>query len=375
MTPMHDTREYYSSDVMQDGRVFVAGGEYGSGYDKAEVYDPVATNWTLSRSMMRCNASRQAQGEHSSFADSLSVLLSTGQVLITPVTPVTPGGTVLFDPASNTLLAGAILPYGDEDADEQSAVKLPDDSILTFDSDFGGERYIPSQGQWIQDQSPPVQLFSSSEEIGAGFMLPDGRAFFLGGTGLTLYYTPSGNTNFGRWSRNSIPPDAGKRRNTQATLGGCWKFTNAAAQDPDHHRCAAGFAFRLPGFHRGGADSPGWQDVVYVISDATSMLDLPDGTVLYSDAGGQVYDYKPDTAQLASGTPVIYSVTSQHGCGSLHISGTRSLMASHKEPRSAMITRWTATTHWCASQTAAATLPMVAPITGAALASRLEVES
>ena len=30
LAPMHDTRLYFSSDVLKDGRVFVAGGEYGT---------------------------------------------------------------------------------------------------------------------------------------------------------------------------------------------------------------------------------------------------------------------------------------------------------------------------------------------------------
>ena len=34
---MHDTREYYSSAVLQDGRYLVAGGEYGTGGTNAEV--------------------------------------------------------------------------------------------------------------------------------------------------------------------------------------------------------------------------------------------------------------------------------------------------------------------------------------------------
>jgi hypothetical protein len=40
ITPMNDTRLYYSSQVLMDGRVYVAGGEYGTGGSSAEVYDP-----------------------------------------------------------------------------------------------------------------------------------------------------------------------------------------------------------------------------------------------------------------------------------------------------------------------------------------------
>ena len=46
LASMHDTRLYYSSDVLPDGRVFVAGGEYGTGGNKSEVYDPFTNAWT-----------------------------------------------------------------------------------------------------------------------------------------------------------------------------------------------------------------------------------------------------------------------------------------------------------------------------------------
>src|SRR4029077_4560142 len=47
LASMHDTRLWYSSQVLRDGRVFVAGGEYGTGKNAGEVYDPVADNWTM----------------------------------------------------------------------------------------------------------------------------------------------------------------------------------------------------------------------------------------------------------------------------------------------------------------------------------------
>ena len=55
-------------------------------------------------------------------------------------------------------------------------------------------------------------------------------------------------------------------------------------------------------------------------SDATSMLDLPDGTVLYNDEG-YLYIYTPDGSPLAAGKPTIESV-SWNADGSLLISGT-----------------------------------------------------
>jgi hypothetical protein len=44
---MHDNRLYVSSDVLKDGRVFIAGGEYGRGKKTAEVYDPLVNAWLM----------------------------------------------------------------------------------------------------------------------------------------------------------------------------------------------------------------------------------------------------------------------------------------------------------------------------------------
>src|ERR1017187_8588067 len=42
IAPMNDSRIYFASQVLKDGRVFVAGGEYGSGGSFAELYDVVS---------------------------------------------------------------------------------------------------------------------------------------------------------------------------------------------------------------------------------------------------------------------------------------------------------------------------------------------
>ena len=47
LTPMHYKRQMYASQVLRDGRVFIAGDE-NDGYGKtAEVYNPLTDSWTL----------------------------------------------------------------------------------------------------------------------------------------------------------------------------------------------------------------------------------------------------------------------------------------------------------------------------------------
>jgi hypothetical protein len=51
------------------------------------------------------------------------------------------------------------------------------------------------------------------------------------------------------------------------------------------------------------------------------MLDLPDGTVLYSEIGSQLYVYRPDASPLAVGKPAIKSLTTNSD-GTYHLIGT-----------------------------------------------------
>src|SRR5262245_35194262 len=197
---MHDTRLYYSSDVVTNGKVFIAGAEYGTGNNSAEVYNPLSDSWT------RCPPPPAGQ---TLFFDSISTILPNGNVLIAPVGPASPGATVIYVTASNVRANGGTLFRGTYQ-DEASWVKLPDDSILTIDP-FGinSERYIPSLNRWINDSDVPVSLYDPfGFEMGAAFLLPNGKAFFIGSTGNTALYTPSGSTNFGVWEAGAVLPNA-----------------------------------------------------------------------------------------------------------------------------------------------------------------------
>jgi len=52
------------------------------------------------------------------------------------------------------------------------------------------------------------------------------------------------------------------------------------------------------------------------------FLALPDGTMLCSTFGNQLYVYQPDTGPIAGGKPTISSIT-QNGDGSYHLTGTK----------------------------------------------------
>jgi len=316
LASMHDTRLFYSSAVLRDGRVFVAGGEYGSGTNSAEVYDPLSNTWT--------QAPPPPAGQVM-FYDSISKILPTGNILIAPVEPATSGGTVIYNPAANAWSNGPVL-YRGTDQDEASWMKLPDDSILAIDP-FGtnSERYIPSLNAWINDGNVPVSIYDPyGSEMGAAILLPDGRALFLGATGHTALYTPSGNTSPGTWAAGPDIPNAQATPDAAAAMMMNGRILCAVSPLPasgDHFPSPTSFyeydsvsnAFTLVNAPTGATGN--------YSTFTTMMLDLPDGTVLYSNFGSQLYNYQPDGTPLAAGKPAISGITTNLD-GSYHITGT-----------------------------------------------------
>lgn len=311
LASMHYSRLYYASDVLKDGRVFIAGAEYGSGTNSAEVYNPASNTWTEVGPV----PAGQIQ-----FRDNISKMLPNGDILIAPVIPATSGGTVIFHPASNTFTTGPRLFRPNQN--EASWVKLPDDSILTIDP-FGthSERYIPSQNKWVDDGIVPVQIYNSElGEMGPGFLLPDGRAFFLGGTPHTAIYRPSGTTSPGTWIAGPDIPDghgvsdgAGAMLVNGKVLCAVGSATNFGTTTWFYEFDPVSNSFTAVNGPNGPTES--------MPTYFGPMLDLPDGTVLFSRFSRQLYVYQPDGSPLAAGKPTIAGITGNPD-GSYHLTGT-----------------------------------------------------
>ena len=307
LAPMNFTRLYYSSQVLRDGRVLVAGGEYGTGTNSAEIYDPLANAWTITPS---------PPAGQVRFHDSVSETLPNGDVLVAPVTPAISGGTVIYSVASNVWEVGPTL-VNTFYQDEASWVKLPDNSILTIDP-FGtnSERYISSLNQWINDANVPVEIYGGFE-MGAAFLLPDGRAFFMGGTGNTAFYSPSGNTNKGVWQAGPLLPNALIAADGPAAMMVNGKILCALSPTNSYPTTFYEYAPVANSFTSViGPAGP----IFYSNPFPMRMLDLPDGTVLFVSSGSQLYVYQPDGAPLAAGKPSISTLTT-NGNGSFHLTG------------------------------------------------------
>jgi hypothetical protein len=324
---MHDTRRYFSTIVLKDGRVFVAGGEFGSGAATAEIYDPVTDAWTYINpptNLLDPSAISPGNSQNQSFSDSNAKILPDGRVMIQPSYPGT-STTLIYDPLANAWSAG---PYLSSDY-ESSWVKLPDDSILTIKSgSLFTLRYLPATNLWVTDADMKNFLWASVQnaypEIGPAFLLADGTAIFMGGNGLTAIYTPSGNNNNGSWAAGTNMPGGLGMPDAPGAVMVNGKILCAIGPLP------AGMTFPAPtSFCEYDPSSktfapvlaPGGGTNDNVPPYQTAMLDLPDGTVLFSDGGRQLYVYAPAGSPLASGKPAIQSIT-QNPDGSLHLAGT-----------------------------------------------------
>jgi len=324
------TRLWCSSQVLQDGRVFVAGGEYGTGGATSEIYDPVANSWTtltVPAGLLFTGASGDTA--NSAFRDSGSILLPNGTVLIAPVFPASANRTIIYDPVANSWSQG---PAYLSSQNEASWLKLPDDSILTVDKNSTlSERFIPSLNTWVRDATVPTTLYGYGSEMGPAFLLPDGRAFFIGATNHTALYTPSplGGTNAGSWvagpnlPNNGAVPDGGACMMVNGKIlcaigpmgtPGTHFPTPTSFYEYDYTVGATGSFTQVNSPTGGLTDGiPTYQAL---------MLALPDGNVLYSHFGNQLYVYSPSGSPIAAGKPTISNII-QNSDGSFHLTGTK----------------------------------------------------
>jgi hypothetical protein len=224
---MQYARQWFASGVMNDGRVFVIGGEATT--DPAvtgdswtgEIFDPQTNQWTpiikpAAFEFVRgdCNGSVLADGR---------VLLGGASVTESPST--WSQLTAIWDPNDNSWIQaglefGALSTTTKEDPfEEETFSLLPDGSVLApaVRDAPKAQRYVPSLDEWVNCTASPVDLAvgsvqgTSENETGPTILLPNGTAFCIGGGGLTAVYTPPGASNptgAGSWTQGpSFPKD------------------------------------------------------------------------------------------------------------------------------------------------------------------------
>ncbi len=315
LNPMNYFRLYFSSQVLTNGTVLVAGGEDGNGSSTSEVYNPVTGIWTavpIPTGILTTGG----------FEDALSEMLPDGNVLFSPNNPATNGNTALFITASNTWSAGPKLFQG-PNLEERSWVKLPDDSILTIDGvDLtNSERYIPALKQWVNDSNLPASIGAvNDEELGGALLLPNGRAIFLGGNVKTALYIPSGTTAPGTWAAGPAVPGGYGIQDGPSAMMVNGKILCDVGNPTNYDAPSYFFEYDPVGNSFTQINGPGG------VSDNVPpfegmMLDLPDGSVLYSHFGTDLYVYQPDGPSLVAGKPAISKIVA-NADGSFTLTGT-----------------------------------------------------
>jgi hypothetical protein len=324
LASMNVQRLYYGSNVLPDGRVFVLGGEFSgppgtqNETNTGEIYNAVTNTWS------NIGTFPQAQ-----FGDGPTQLLPDGRVLAGYINGPQ---TYIYNPSTNAWTATGAKLYGDPSS-EETWVKLADNSILDYDvqgsSARAAQRYIPSSSTWVPAGTSPVELGSNGgntfivPELGPAFLLPDGRAFFVGASGHTAYYSPATNS----WAAGpNIPNGLGAFDAPGAVMfNGKVLFAASTIDGVNFSGPTHVFEFDPNG---GGLGT--YTDVTPVISGLSTsagafisrMLVLPTGQILFTTSGNRLAVYTPDGNAGASWKPTISSITT-NADGSFTLTGTQ----------------------------------------------------
>lgn len=297
-----NTRTFFSSAVLKDGRLLVIGGEYsdaGGDTNKGEIYDPVTNTWS----------SLTAPSGWTGVGDGACCLLPDGRFLLGYYNGTK---TAIYDPVSNAWSTGATKL---DSASEETWVLLSDNTVVTpqCKNHPNAEKYVISANKWVSAGTLPVDVVeAASIETGPGILLPDGRAFFVGATGKTALYTkPANPVNPGTWTAGPTFPKINKKQLGAKDAPGCLLPNGKVL-------CAVGPVDGVAGnylsptyfFEFDGAS------LVQVASPGNSgnipyqgrMLLVPSGEVLFAaQPSSQIFAYVPDGAPQASWRPQIVS--------------------------------------------------------------------
>ncbi len=326
LADMHHGRLYYASAVLRNGQVLVAGGEYTeAGYvdtNTAETYDPVADAWT------------EILGPPGwgSIGDAPVKTLFDGTVLLGNIFS---GQTGLYDYTANTWAVGGSAAAVN---DEASWALLPDQTVLSLDISRSplAEKYVPSLKAWVSAGQSPVNVVqTSSNEIGPGVLLADGRCLFIGATGHTALYTmPPSPTLPGTWQAGpDFPADALGNQLEAKDAPACLMVNGkvlclVAPHGNDNGGYPNGQQFfeYTPDPNGGAGTLTAAPDAGLDCPDTPAftgrMLALPSGQVLYSNFNSQLAVYTPDGGPQPSWNPAVSGV-SMNADGSYQVSGTQ----------------------------------------------------
>jgi hypothetical protein len=130
---------YFSSAVLKDGQVFVAGGEYDDGLNwdllAAQLYNPVSNIWSVA----------SLPPGWTNIGDATSCMLPDGRLLVGSIGS---NRTAIYNPNNNTWVAAD---KKNPSSSEETWTLLPDETILSVDclGHPGAQKYIIAADEWI----------------------------------------------------------------------------------------------------------------------------------------------------------------------------------------------------------------------------------
>jgi hypothetical protein len=349
LASMNEQRYNFSTALLPDGRVFVLGGETSSPdpfTNTAEIFDPTGGangSWKSVASVPtpRTNIDLPPGKSASQWGEDPIEVLPTGRVLAGYFNDPT---VYLYDPSANTWTPLPNKKLRQDSTAEEAWVKLPDNSILSYDVHsslssgvFHAQRYIPSMHQWtdasnVNATNPPQVLNSTTISDGdvSGFLLPDRRVMFFGADGATAFYTPSTNI----WTAGPSQPTVminGVVTPTVATDNPGAVLPNGdilIALSPLGGRVNGHYTYPSPTYVYE------FNPITQTFTDVTppgltnencnyvNMLVLPTGQVLLTNQFGQMQVYTPSGSPRSFWRPTVQNVQSNGG-GSFTLSGTQ----------------------------------------------------
>ena len=311
LATMNSSRLFFSSDVLTNGNVYVAGGEYGDAnhYD-SELYDSLAGTWTV------------VPGSHNfGYSDSPSELLPDGNVLESD----SQSFYNFYVTADDVMTNGGPC----ADMNEVCWVKMRNTCIFAV-GDYGGsaEHFVPSMGIWVTDSGSPPSGFGGGDDT--DYLLPNGKVFHVGSTPNTGFYTPGPSaTSAGTLVNGPDLPLVGTNQLYGGESPGAVLATGNILLDlaPNGGGADGGgpcyfYEYNYLSNTFTAEDAPGGGSAYGSSPFVNSMLDLPDGSVLMvgGQNSGSLYVYVPDGTPLAQGQPVINSIT-ENADGTYHVTG------------------------------------------------------
>jgi hypothetical protein len=335
---MSEGRQWFASHVLQNGNVWILGGEYSGDNMQAnwtntgEIYDTLKDSW-----------SPITNHPESRYGDVPSMLLDGGRIFTGSLST---NKTWFYDIATNSWSAGANKFYPDR-SDEEAWVKLANGSLMTYDVFYGvqqnqgyAEIWNPKTNTWsgrspadgtASGTLPLLSLSTVGYEMGPTIKLRSptrkGAVLFVGANGHTAIYNEADLT----WTQT---PDLLDNLNGQQILFGA--DDAPGAEFPSGHVLVAAdtgptngtfsppthlFDFD-PALKTFKPVQPAFPDANYwnIPCYEATMLMLPTGELLIGNSSSQLYVYKPDGKADNKSRPVFESLHYDGG-GKFTLSG------------------------------------------------------